>query len=534
MYVSAFELYRIGPGPSSAYTVGPHRAAQRFVHDLAADGLMGVTARVEAELYGGLAFHGREHSSVQAIVAGLSGLLPERCDGAALALCFERAETERSLALGGRVRVGFDPAHDLRLVVNHSLAYDGNAVRFLARNLRGEVVASRVYFSTGGGTVLADDDATHGAAMPRVPYPFRTGEALLAACQARGKKISDLVRSNECTYFSPGEMRAGLLLVAQAMRASVERGLATEGKLRSGSKRTAPAWSDAARATAAAPAQFASIYATAVAEENAAGGRVVSAPTAGSAGPVAALLQLWRDGAPIGHEDRAIDFLLSGAAVGALLRAAGVQQVGCQGEVGVAAAMAAAGFAAVQNASNAQILYAAECALAPHLGTRVRPRRRAHRAPVHRAQRARRGARLRRRARRAAHARAPARTRRAGAFGRRIGPRDGRALQVHVHRRRRRQRRRVLTAPAARRARCRRGARRPNPRARSPRRCGAAARGAILAGIASWSPACPGPSRVSSAFRSRQRSPRCSRFPPARIRRRRRKRNSRRTRSHAS
>ena len=373
MYVSAFELYRIGPGPSSAYTVGPQRAALRFVHDLAADGLTGVTARVEAELYGGLAFHGREHSSVQAIVAGLSGHLPERCDGAALALCLDRATTERSLPLGGRVRVGFDPAHDLRFVVNHSLAYDGNAVRFLARNLRGEVIASRVYFSTGGGTVLADDDATHGAEMPRVPYPFRTGEALLAACQSRGKKISDLVRANECTYFSPGEMRAGITVVAQAMRASVERGVATEGVLRSGSKRTAPSWLDAARATGASPAQLASIYATAVAEENAAGGRVVSAPTAGSAGPVAALLQIWRDSAPLGHEDSVIDFLFAGAAVGALLRAAGVQQVGCQGEVGVAAAMAAAGFAAVQNASNAQVLCAAERALAPHLGLACDP-----------------------------------------------------------------------------------------------------------------------------------------------------------------
>lgn len=373
MYVSAFELYRIGPGPSSACTVGPQRAALRFVHDLAADGMTGVTARVEAELYGGLAFHGREHSSDRAIVAGLSGLLPERCDSAALALCLDRATTERSLPLGGRQRVGFDPAHDLRLVVNHSLAYDGNAMRFLARNVRGEIVASRIYFSSGGGTVLADDDASRGVPMPRVPYPFRTADALLAACQSHGKKIPDLVRANECAFFSPGEVRAGLLVVAQAMRASVERGLATEGVLGSGSKRTAPSWSDAARATGAAPAQLASVYATAAAEENAAGGRVVSAPTCGSAGPVAALLQLWRESAPLGHEDRVLDFLLAGAAVGTLLRAAGVQQVGCQGEVGVAAAMAAAGFAAVQGASNAQVLYAAERALAPHLGLACDP-----------------------------------------------------------------------------------------------------------------------------------------------------------------
>ncbi len=373
MHVSAFELYRIGPGPSSSSTVGPQRAALRFVHDISADGLLPLTAKVEAELYGGLAFHGREHGTDRAVVAGLSGQLPERCDGPAIALCLSRAETERSLRLGGRQRVRFDPRHDLRLVINHSLAYDGNAVRFLARNLHGEVIASRVYFSTGNGTVLGEDDAAHGPAMPRVPYPCATAAAMLEACRAHGKKIAELARANEFTYFSPGEVRAGLLLVLQEMRASVERGLTNEGTLPSGDRRTAPMWLDAARATGAPPAQLCAVYATAVAEENAGGGRVVSAPSSGSAGPVAALLQLWRDSAPLGHEERAIEFLLAGAAIGALLRAAGVRQVGCQGEVGVASAMAAAGLAAALGGSNAQILHAAEHALEPHLGLACDP-----------------------------------------------------------------------------------------------------------------------------------------------------------------
>lgn len=368
VYVSAFELYRIGPGPSSTYTVGPQRAALRFVHDLAADGLVPTVHRVEAELYGGLAFHGREHASAEAIVAGLSGLLSERCDAAALASCRAQAAADTSVALGGRHRARFDPGRDIRQVINHSLAYDGNAVRFLARNLRGDVVASRLYFSVGGGAVVGEGEAGNGEWAPRVPYNFGSAEALLEACRNHGKRICDLVRANECALFSPGEVRSGLLLVAQSMRSAVERGLTGEGALPGGRRRTAPSWNDASRATGAAPAQVCAVYATAVGEENAAGGRIVSAPSAGAAGPVAALMQLWRDGAPMSYDERAQDFLLAGAAVGGLLRAGGVRQVGCQGEVGVAAAMAAAGFAAVHGASNAQILHAAERALEPHLG----------------------------------------------------------------------------------------------------------------------------------------------------------------------
>ncbi len=373
MHASAFELYRIGPGPSSSYTIGPQRAALRFVHDLAADGLLPTTVQVEAELFGGLAFLGRQHASDQAIVAGLAGHLPERCDGSALAICLSRAQTERSLLLGGRRRVRFDPERDLRMVVDQSLAQDGNAVRFLARDVGGEVVASRLYFSTGGGSVLSEDAAGAGTMNGRMGYTFGTAEELLAACQAHGKRICDLARANECALFSPGEVRAGLNQVAQAMRVSVERGLKAEGTLPGGSRRTAAASFEALRVTSAAPAQLCAAYATAVAEENASGGRVVCAPTAGAAGPVAALMQLWRESGPMQYEDRVIDFLLAGAAIGALLRSAGVKNVGCQGEVGVAAAMAAAGYASVGNGSNAQVLFAAERALEPHLGLACDP-----------------------------------------------------------------------------------------------------------------------------------------------------------------
>ncbi len=373
VFVSAFELYRIGPGPSSSYTVGPQRAALRFVHDLAADGLVAGCATVEAELYGGLAFSGREHATDRAIVAGLAGHAPERCDAAALATCAAHVERDGSLLLGGRHRVGFAPARDLRFVVNHSVASDGNALRFVARDSGGGIVASRVYFSTGNGGVLAEDDGERGAVMPRVPYQYRSAETLLAACRAQGKKISDLARANECALFSPGEVRAGLLLIAQTMRGAVERGLTTEGMLPGGNARTAPGRAETIRATADSPSLRAALFATAVAEENAAGGRVVSAPSNGSAGPVAALLQIFRDSAPLQHDDGVIDFLLAGAAIGGLLRNSGVKQVGSQSEIGGAAAMAAAGYAAVLGGSNPQILYAAERALEPHLGLACDP-----------------------------------------------------------------------------------------------------------------------------------------------------------------
>jgi len=373
VYVSAFELLRVGPGPSSSYTVAPQRAALRFVDDLTTDGLLPMTTRIEAELYGGLAFNGRAHGSDKAVIAGLAGLPPGRCDSAALASCLSRAETERWLLVGGRRRIRFDPAHDVRLVVNRSLAFDGNALRFLARNSRGEILVSRVYFSTGSGAVLAEEDVGDAPRMPRVPYPYATADELLAACHAHAKRIPDLVRANECAMHSPGEVRAGLLDVAQAMRSAIERGLTTEGVLPGGSRRTAPSWADALRATDATPAQLCAVYATAIAEENAAGGRVVAAPSSGAAGPVAALLQHWRDSGPLRQDDGAIDFLLAGAAVGGLLRCAGVTQVGCQGEVGVAAAMAAAGYATALGGSNAQVLHAAERALEPHLGLACDP-----------------------------------------------------------------------------------------------------------------------------------------------------------------
>ncbi len=372
MYLSAFDLFRIGPGPSSSATVGPQRAALRFVHDLAADGLVPGTARVEAELYGGLAFAVREQSTDRAIIAGLCGESPERCDATTFATDAARVEVDGSLLLGGRHRVAHVPARDLRFVVNHSVAFDGNTIRFIARDADGDAISSRVYHSTGNGAVLSEGDAdvTPGK---RVPYPFDSAATLLHFCELRGKRIPDIALANECALRSPAEVRSGLLRVAHAMLSALQRGLSTNGALPGGALRHAPAMAHAMAMSPVTEEQRCNIYAMAVAEENACGGRVASAPSNGAAGPVVALLQAWRDGGPIEAEAGTLEFLLAAAAIGQLLRAAGVSQSGCQSEVGVASAMAAAGYAAANNGSNAQILFAAQRAFEPHLGLACDP-----------------------------------------------------------------------------------------------------------------------------------------------------------------
>ncbi len=376
MVVSAFELFRIGAGPSSVHVVGPHRAAQRFVHEIAAAGVLPSVLRIEVELFGGFAFTGRDRGTDHAIIAGLTGVSPAHCDGAALARGAAQVEREGYLPLARGPRIAFAAGRDLRFVIDRAVAFDGDAMRFTARNRFDDVVATRVYFSIGNGQVRSDTERPSAA---RLPHPHASAEAMLAACAALGKRIPDLARANECVRLSPGEVRAGLLDVAAVMRAALDRGLTTDGVLPSGNRRTAPSWSlamrdgGAASAASSTPAQRAAVYATAVAEESAVGGRIVAAPSAGAAGPVAALLQLWTESAPLHHDDGVVEFLLASSAIGAMMRAAGLHHAGCQSEVGVAAAMAAAGYAGVLGGSNAQVMHAAELALRPHLGLTCDP-----------------------------------------------------------------------------------------------------------------------------------------------------------------
>jgi L-serine dehydratase len=368
VYWSALDLYRVGPGPSSSRTVGPQRAALRFVHALAADGVIGRTARVDVHLFGALAFTGRESGTDAAVVSGLSGEAPERSDAKSMRARLRHVDTE-GLPLGGAHRIAFAPGRNVRFHMGRAVAYDGNALRFDAFDPGGASLASRVYFTDAGGDVLDEAEAAGNRASVRVAYPFASAEALLETCRSYGKRVADIARANECALRSPEEVRRGLTHVAQAMRASVERGLATRGHL-PGSlvERRAPDQAQALATVDATPREHCAVYATAVAEDNAAGGCVVAAPTHGSAGPVAALLAFWRANESMPSDERAQDFLLAGAAVAQAIQGAGLRQAGCQSAVGLGAAMAAAGYAAALGGSPPQIVFAAERALEAHWG----------------------------------------------------------------------------------------------------------------------------------------------------------------------
>ena len=368
MYVSALDLFRIGPGPSSSRTVGPQRAALRFVHTLAADGVAGRTARVDVHLFGSLAFIGRESGTDGAVIAGLCGDVPERSDVRSLRARASRVAHD-GLPLGGRDAIAFDPARNVRFHMGKALAYDGNVVRFDAFDAGGAPLASRLYFTGGSGDVFDETEARNGRADVRVAYPFTSAESLLAACRAHGKKIADLARANELAFRSPEELRSGLAHVALAMRAAVERGVSTRGTLPgSHAPRRAADQAQALAAVEAKPAERCAVLATAVAEENAAGGCVVAAPTHGAAGPVAALLEYWRSTTSMAGEERALDYLLAAGAMGQAIQAAGLRQAGCQSAVGLGAAMAAAGYVAAHGGSAPQTLYGAERALESHWG----------------------------------------------------------------------------------------------------------------------------------------------------------------------
>jgi len=373
VYLNISQTYRIGPGPSSSQTVGALEAARRFVHELAADGLVARTARVRVELYGGLACTGRELGAQRAVVAGLAGIPTASCDGTLLARCTADADNDRSIALAGRHRIDFHPARDVVFRVDRTLDYDGNALGFSGLDPAGEVLASRIYYSLGNGLVASRDETPGRRGPAHVPYAYSTAAGLLDVGRAQRKRIAELVLANECVVHNPGEVRTLLLRVADAMRGSIERGLATDGTLPGGRVRRAPAQADALRAGNASAAQWCAAFATAVAEENAAGGRVVAAPSNGSAGPVAALLSHFRETPTLHREQGTVDFLLTAAAIGGVLRAGGLVQAGCQSEVGVAAAMAAAGYAAAQGGTNEHVVMAAELALEPHLGLACDP-----------------------------------------------------------------------------------------------------------------------------------------------------------------
>jgi len=388
MFVSAFDLFKIGLGPSSSHTVGPMRAALRFVHELAADGKLDLTERVGVDLYGSLALTGRGHGTDRAVLLGLSGDAPDRIDPDAVEAKVHRIRAQHSLRLDGRREIAFREQEDLRFRIDKSLAFHSNGMRFTAHDATGAVLFRKIYFSVGGGFVVDEAEAQRTGPSTKtahVPYAFASAAELLEHGNESKKRIPEMMRVNELTLRSPDQVRSGLLERWTIMNDSIERGMRHEGLLPGGLnvRRRAPGLVESLRARRARSEQsptesidWVSVYAIAVNEENAAGGRMVTAPTNGAAGIIPAVIRYYREFYSDSNEDGIVSFLLTAAAVGGLCKrnaSLSGAEVGCQGEVGVACSMAAAGLAAVLGGSNEQIENAAEIGIEHHLGMSCDP-----------------------------------------------------------------------------------------------------------------------------------------------------------------
>ncbi|KAA8889055.1 L-serine ammonia-lyase [Nocardia colli] len=385
MTISVFDLFRVGIGPSSSHTVGPMRAAAAFVERLKDADVLHRTAALRVQLYGSLGATGRGHGSVEAIVAGLAGAQPESIDPDTMVATVATARATGRLYLGGVQSIAFAVDSDVELLGLARLAFHTNGMLFGAYDDAGQVLLERQYFSVGGGFVLDEDeiDGRTVEAPVSVAHPFRSADELLSITAATGKSISEVVLANEMSWRSADQVRTDLLDIWKVMRGCVDRGMSTGGVL-PGSLRvrrraatlferlgTEAEDNDPLRAM-----EWVTLYAMAVNEENAAGGRVVTAPTNGAAGIIPAVLHYIQRFIGGADEDSVVEFLLTAGAIGQLMKenaSISGAEVGCQGEVGSACAMAAAGLAAVLGGTPAQIENAAEIGMEHNLGLTCDP-----------------------------------------------------------------------------------------------------------------------------------------------------------------
>lgn len=390
MTVSVFDLFKIGIGPSSSHTVGPMIAARHFARQVQqAPGLAAVHG-VRVELFGSLAATGIGHGTDRAVLLGLAGHEPDRIDPDQIAPAIEAIRTQQQLALLGEHRVRFVEKEHL-LYRRKSLPRHPNGMRFAALGEQGAELCSAEYFSVGGGFVVdaAGERVFSGAAATSTdappPYPFTSGAELLAQCQASGLGIAQLMRANEQQWRSPEEVQAQLLAIWQTMAGAVRRGCAGEGTLpgplhirrrAAELQRSLSSNPEAALRDPLSMLDWVNLYAMAVNEENAAGGRVVTAPTNGAAGVIPAVLHYYVKFVPGASEAGILDFLLTAGAIGAIYKlnaSLSGAEVGCQGEVGVACSMAAGALAAVLGGTPAQVENAAEIGMEHNLGMTCDP-----------------------------------------------------------------------------------------------------------------------------------------------------------------
>ncbi|MFC5527063.1 L-serine ammonia-lyase [Rhodanobacter ginsengisoli] len=389
MAVSVFDLFKIGIGPSSSHTVGPMRAAARFAERwLEEKGVLGQVARVQAELYGSLALTGRGHGTDKAVLLGLEGEHPDTVDPDRIPAMLERIRGSGRLCILGRHEIAFDEKRDLIFNKRQKLPFHTNGMRFSAFDAAGNELATRDYYSVGGGFVVNTDEAAEDrivADTTEQPYPFSSGDQMLALCKQHDMTIAQLMMANESVWRPEAETRVGLLTIWQAMQDCVSRGLRSPGVLPGGLKvgRRAPAMLEDLRNQPEAALRdpltildWVNLYALAVNEENAAGGRVVTAPTNGAAGIVPAVGHYYLRFCPKANDDGIIEYLLTAAAIGILYKenaSISGAEVGCQGEVGVACSMAAGGLTAALGGNVMQVENAAEIGMEHNLGLTCDP-----------------------------------------------------------------------------------------------------------------------------------------------------------------
>jgi L-serine dehydratase len=395
VFLSVFDLFKIGIGPSSSHTMGPMTAASRFLSEIAGGDWprpAGVTIdRLGASLHGSLAYTGIGHGTDRAVILGLAGETPLTVDPDRADRLVETIKADRRIAPPGHPAYNFDAATDLVLDRKTPLPGHANGMAFYAYDGDGRVLLKRIYYSIGGGFVVSEEELqrlkSRSEAEPQkaVPYPFASAAEMLDMAAASGLSIAEMKRANEEIFVPGNELDEGLDRIWKAMQSCIERGLSQDGimpgglKVRRRAKQLHEKLQEEWRQNRPNPLlanDWLSIYAMAVNEENAAGGRVVTAPTNGAAGVVPAVLRYWLHFHPEADERSIRDFLLTAAAVGGIIKAnASISgaEVGCQGEVGSASAMAAAGLAAVMGGTSEQVENAAEIALEHHLGMTCDP-----------------------------------------------------------------------------------------------------------------------------------------------------------------
>ncbi|TDB04392.1 L-serine ammonia-lyase [Halomonas marinisediminis] len=388
MSISVFDLFKIGVGPSSSHTVGPMRAAYDFVGELNERDLLTRVARVEVQLFGSLSATGIGHGTDHAVIMGLMGERPDSIDPDIIAPSIEELKESEALLLDDRHSVSFRWVRDMQLL-EESLPHHPNAMRLIAHG-HGDELYRNTYYSVGGGFVVDEAQAAEGELdtdRTKLPFDFQTGDELLRMCHEHGLRISELMLENEKAWRSEAEIRKGLLTIWTAMQACIEKGMEAEGVLPGGlnvkrrarnlhQRMLASKDDHSLIASTMSAMDWVNLYALAVNEENAAGGRMVTAPTNGAAGIIPAVLQYYMQFRQGACERDVVDFLLAAGAVGILCKknaSISGAEVGCQGEVGSACAMAAAGLTELMGGSVDQVENAAEIGLEHNLGLTCDP-----------------------------------------------------------------------------------------------------------------------------------------------------------------